>query len=178
MTSTATFTDPTVSAELGRVVERAPLVHCLTNIVAAGFTANVLLAIGASPAMVENAEESADFAAVADAVLVNLGTLSAEREQAMQAAATAADASGTPWVLDPVAVGALAHRTTLANELLGCHPAIVRGNASEVMSLAGVAGAAGKGVDSAAHSVVALDAARSLPDQPGAWSQSAGRQIW
>ncbi|MHB1712400.1 MAG: hydroxyethylthiazole kinase, partial [Acidimicrobiales bacterium] len=162
-----TLADPAVADGFDAVVRGAPLVHCLTNIVVAGFTANVLLAIGASPAMVENAEESADFAAVAGAVLVNLGTMSAERERAMRAAAAAADASGTPWVLDPVGVGALAYRTAVAKELLSIHPSIVRGNASEVMSLAGMSGAAGKGVDSVASSDDALDAARSLARSAG-----------
>lgn len=164
---TMSFADPAVAAVLGAVVEGAPLVHCLTNIVVAGFTANVLLAIGASPAMVENAQESGEFAAVAGSVLVNLGTLSAERERAMRAAAAAAHASGTPWVLDPVAVGALAHRTELARELLRFHPTVIRGNGSEVMSLAGVRDAAGKGVDSAAGSADALDGARWLARSAG-----------
>jgi len=167
MSSIMTFADPAVADGFGAVVKGAPLVHCLTNIVVAGFTANVLLAIGASPAMVENAEESAEFAAIADSVLVNLGTLSTERERAMRAASVSANASGRPWVLDPVAAGALAHRTVLAKELLGAHPSVVRGNASEVMSLAGVSGAAGKGVDSAARSADALDAARSLARSAG-----------
>lgn len=138
-----------------------PLVHCLTNIVVAGFTANVLLAVGASPAMVENAEEAGPFAAIAGAVLVNLGTLSSERERAMRAAAAAAAAAGRPWVLDPVAVGALEHRTRLAAELLEHRPAIVRGNASEVLALAGVAGG-GRGVDSTAGSHEAVGPAAAL----------------
>lgn len=163
----STLADSEVADRFAAVVKAAPLVHCLTNIVVAGFTANVLLAIGASPAMVENAEESAAFADVADAVLVNLGTLSVEREKAMRSAAAAASSSRTPWVLDPVAAGALAHRTELAKELLGAHPTVVRGNASEVMSLAGASGAAGKGVDSAAQSADALDAARSLARSAG-----------
>jgi hydroxyethylthiazole kinase len=162
MTSTITWPHADVSAGLAAVGATNPLVHCLTNIVVAGFTANVLLAVGASPAMVENAEESAAFAAIAGAVLVNLGTLSAERDRAMPAAAAAAHAAGRPWVLDPVAVGALAHRTALAARLMGSSPAIVRGNASEIMSLAGVAGSAGRGVDSAAGSSDALEAARAL----------------
>ncbi|MDP9398859.1 MAG: hydroxyethylthiazole kinase, partial [Actinomycetota bacterium] len=138
-----------VAAILDRLRERTPLVHCMTNIVVAGFTANVLLAVGASPAMVENVDESADFAAVADALLINLGTLSQERVTAMRAAAAAASGAGTPWVLDPVAVGALAPRTRLAGDLLTHQPTVVRGNPSEVLSLAGIAGAAGRGVDSA-----------------------------
>ncbi len=142
------MTDATAVADvLTRVRERAPLVHCMTNIVVAGFTANVLLALGASPAMVENREESADFASAADALLVNLGTLTDERADAMRVAARAAQTSGTPWILDPVAVGGLGYRTRLAAELVAAKPTVVRGNASEVISLAGGAGAA-RGVDS------------------------------
>ena len=64
-------------------------------------------------------------------------------------------------MFDPVAVGALAHRTTFAGELLALHPAVVRANASEVMSLAG-SGASGRGVDSLARSEEAIDAAIEL----------------
>jgi len=155
-----------VASVLDRVRERAPLVHCLTNIVVAGFTANVLLAAGASPAMVENDQESAEFAAIADTVLVNLGTLSAERARAMRAAAGSARTAGTPWVLDPVAVGALAFRTTLAAELLQLRPAVVRANPSEVISLAGATGG-GRGVDSTAESAAAVPAARDLAGRLG-----------
>ena len=168
MTSTSTWPDPDVRSGLAAVGTLNPLVHCLTNIVVAGFTANVLLAVGASPAMVENAEESAAFAAIAGGILINLGTLSAERDQAMLVAAAAAHTAGRPWVLDPVAVGALAHRTTLAARLMESAPTIVRGNASEIMSLAGVAGSAGRGVDSAAGSGDALDAAGALARAHGA----------
>ena len=150
-----------MSAALHDVAEQQPLIHCLTNIVVAQFTANVLLAVGVSPAMVENAVESGPFAAVAAAVLVNLGTLSAEREVAMRCAAAAAHEHGRPWVLDPVAVGALAHRTAFAGELLEVCPTVVRGNASEVMSLAG-SGVAGRGVDSLADSEEAIAAAAVL----------------
>jgi hydroxyethylthiazole kinase len=166
MQTELTWGDPGVPAILRAVGEQQPLVHCLTNIVVAQFTANALLAVGASPAMVENAEESGVFAGVAAAVLVNLGTLSAEREAAMHAAAASADVHGRPWVLDPVAVGALAHRTAFAENLLKLHPAVVRANPSEVMSLAG-SRAAGRGVDSLAGSEEALSAATSLARQRG-----------
>ena len=150
-----------MSAALNAVREQRALVHCLTNIVAASYTANVLLAVGASPAMIDHAEESGAFAAMADAVLVNLGTLSAERELAMRLAATEADEAGRPWVLDPVAVGVLSHRTAFASELLKLRPTVVRGNASEVMSLAGF-GEGGRGVDSLASSDEARHAAGEL----------------
>jgi hydroxyethylthiazole kinase len=149
------------------VRERGPLVHCMTNIVVAGFTANVLLAVGASPAMVENEQESAEFAAVADALLINLGTLSAERAKAMRLAAVSAGAHGRPWVLDPVAVGAMSFRTGLAAELLQQRPSVVRGNSSEVLSLAGAAGA-GRGVDSTVGSDAAVAVAGELAARTGA----------
>jgi hydroxyethylthiazole kinase len=153
-----------ILAELRR---RGPLVHCMTNIVVAGFTANVLLAVGASPAMVENSEESAEFAAIADAVLVNLGTLSPDKVAAMRAAVESAARAGTPWVLDPVAVGALAFRTRFAAELLAGAPAVIRGNASEILSLAGAADSAGRGVDSTASSGDALERAAGLARRAG-----------
>ncbi|NTW39987.1 MAG: hydroxyethylthiazole kinase, partial [Cellulomonadaceae bacterium] len=147
---------------LDELRRNGPLVHCMTNIVVAGFTANVLLAVGASAAMVENSEESAEFAEVADAVLVNLGTLSPDRVVAMRGAVQAAGRARTPWVLDPVAVGALGYRTRFAAELVACGPAVVRGNASEILSLAGAAGSAGRGVDSSATSAEALEHASEL----------------
>lgn len=154
--------DPSdVARILAGVRENGPLVHCMTNVVVTNVTANSLLAVGASPAMVENAQESAGFAEAADALLVNLGTLSRERVEAMPAAAAAATRAATPWVLDPVAVGALPYRTDFAAGLLEHRPTVVRGNASEVLGLAGAAGS-GRGVDSTVSSDAALDAAREL----------------
>ncbi|WP_432562346.1 hydroxyethylthiazole kinase [Kineococcus sp. SYSU DK003] len=148
------------------LVERAPLVQCLTNSVVQTITANVLLAAGAAPAMVDNVPESAQFAAVASAVLVNVGTLDEVRARAMALAAEAAQRSGTPWVLDPVAVGGLAFRTGVARDLLQFAPTVVRGNASEVLALAG-AGAGGRGVDSTAGAEEAVEAARDLSRRTG-----------
>ncbi|MBP2856275.1 hydroxyethylthiazole kinase [Dickeya oryzae] len=140
---------------------RAPLVHCLTNEVVQGFTANVLLALGASPAMVVDAGEAAQFSALADGLLINLGTLEADRAQAMRTAVTSAINAGTPWVLDPVAVGGLRFRTEFAVELLAMKPTAIRGNASEVMALAGEQ-SAGRGVDSGNDVLAALPCAIAL----------------
>jgi len=145
----------------------SPLVHCMTNDVVQNFTANVLLAIGASPAMVIEAEEAAQFSAAASALLVNIGTLTAERSHAMLAAIHSADKSSTPWVLDPVAVGGLAFRSQFAREILALHPAAIRGNASEILALAGV-NTGGRGVDSTDDALSALPAARQLALQTGA----------
>src|SRR3712207_770124 len=151
---------------------RTPLVHCLTNTVAQTITANALLAAGAAPAMVDAPEEAGDFAAVASAVLVNVGTVHARTAEAMRLAARSAGAAGTPWVLDPVAVGALVYRTELAAELVDLRPTVVRGNASEVMALAGTGGG-GRGVDSTASTDDAAKAAAELAVRTG--GAAAGR---
>lgn len=152
---------------LQRVRAAAPLVHSITNLVVTNLTANMLLAIGASPAMVENIEEAAELAAVAGAVVINLGSMSAPRTEAMHAAAEAAALAGRPWVLDPVAVGALTYRSAVARALLQHRPAAIRGNASEIVSLAGGDGG-GRGVDSTLGSDAALDAAVRLARETGA----------
>lgn len=149
------------AALLTQLRQAGPLVQCLTNHVASGFTANVLLALGAAPAMVDVPREAAAFAAVASGVLVNLGTPSGEQQSAMREAVSSAVTAGTPWVLDPVAVGSLPVRTALAAELVAQRPAIVRGNASEVVAVAG-AGGGGRGVDAAIGVQEAASSALSL----------------
>jgi hydroxyethylthiazole kinase len=144
----------------------APLVHCLTNTVVQTITANALLAVGAAPAMVDAPEEAGEFAAIASAVLVNVGTVHARTAEAMRLAARSAGAAGRPWVLDPVAVGGLAFRTGLARDLLELRPTVVRGNASEVLALAG-AGAGGRGVDSTAGAEEAAGVAADLARRTG-----------
>ncbi|MFB9378750.1 hydroxyethylthiazole kinase [Kineococcus gynurae] len=158
---------PELLAELrAAVAEQAPLVQCLTNSVVQTITANALLAVGAAPAMVDNVHESATFAGIATGVLVNVGTLDDDRAAAMALAAAAAHAAGTAWVLDPVAVGGLEFRTRVAGELLEHRPDVVRGNASEVMGLAGT-GAGGRGVDSTAAVDSAVEAAVALSGRTG-----------
>jgi len=151
---------------LAALREQTPLVHCVTNLVATNFSANALLALGASPAMVEDPEEAAELAAGAGALVVNTGTMSPARAEGMHAAAAAAYGAGTPWLLDPVAVGALSLRTRVAGELLEHAPTVVRGNASEVLALAGEVGG-GRGVDATAAVDDAADAADDLARRHG-----------
>ena len=152
-------------AQLSRLFRRhSPLVHCMTNDVVQTFTANVLLAVGASPAMVIDAEEAPQFAALADALLINVGTLTRPRAAAMRAAVDSANAAGKPWALDPVAVGALTLRSNFCRDLLALKPAAVRGNASEILALAGMS-AGGRGVDATDSTAAALPAARALAQQ-------------
>jgi hydroxyethylthiazole kinase len=150
-----------------RVRERAPLVHCLTNLVVTNFTANVLLALGAAPAMVVAREEVSEFAPMANAVSVNLGTLDLPQSRAIRSAVDAANGAQKPWILDPVAVGPLSFRTEFALDLLDAKPAVIRGNASEIISLSGGV-SSGRGVDSTALAESALNAAQLLALKTGA----------
>ncbi|WP_456310216.1 hydroxyethylthiazole kinase [Serratia proteamaculans] len=147
--------------------QQSPLIHCMTNDVVQTFTANVLLALGASPAMVIDAEEAAQFSAMADALLVNVGTLTHSRSEAMLAAIHAANAARRAWTLDPVAVGALDFRTAFCHQLLLLKSAAIRGNASEIMALAKQA-VSGRGVDTQHASTAALQAAVALATETGA----------
>lgn len=146
--------------------ERNPLVQCLTNTVVTNFTANVLLAIGATPAMTDIPTEAGLFAGIASATLINVGTPHAEQRIAMVEAAEAAQRAGSPWVLDPVAVGALPVRTALARELLCYSPTAIRGNPSEIIALAGF-GSGGRGVDTVDSAESALEAGMHLARSHG-----------
>lgn len=162
-TTTLDFCTP-----LERVRDASPLVHNITNYVVMNNTANALLAVGASPAMVHAAEEVEEFASISRALVINIGTLSPRWVDAMRLAATRAGSANIPWVLDPVGAGATTYRTEVGAELARMRPAVIRGNASEIMVLAGSVGAAGKGVDSTHSTHAALAPARALARDTGA----------
>lgn len=151
---------------LSALRESPPLTHCITNTVVTGFTANVLLALGAAPAMVDIVDEAGLFAGVASGVLINLGTPTPEQRAASLEAVAGATAAGTPWVLDPVAIGSLPVRTALAHDLVASRPTAIRGNASEILALAGLT-AGGRGVDATDTTDAASDAALALAARHG-----------
>lgn len=146
---------------LQKLQKKSPLVHCMTNDVVSNFTANVLLAIGATPAMVVAVEEVEEFVQVADALLINVGTLTGDQAEAMTLAVQVAHRYNKPWVLDPVAFGALGFRSDFCSSLLTYQPTVIRGNPSEIAALAGMRGS-GKGPDSVIGSDEALEAAQRL----------------
>lgn len=151
---------------LTKMRAKAPLIHNITNYVAMNVMANVLLASGASPAMVHAREEVAEFAGLAHALTVNIGTLDPAWAEAMEMAARVMVDAGRPWVLDPVGVGATRLRQDACARLLQLRPTVIRGNASEILALAGI-GAKGRGVDSADSVNAAEDAARDLAQRTG-----------
>ncbi|MFO7717120.1 MAG: hydroxyethylthiazole kinase [Thermodesulfobacteriota bacterium] len=147
--------------------ERQPLVVNLTNTVVTNVTANALLALGASPIMTESQQEIGELVALSQALVLNIGTLHSRQIALMQAAAAQAQTSRVPVVLDPVGAGASRLRTETALALLqNAQPEIVRGNASEILALAGEH-AHGSGVDSRHLPQQAQKAAQALAQQFG-----------
>ncbi|WP_035366167.1 hydroxyethylthiazole kinase [Pseudodonghicola xiamenensis] len=161
------MTQQTPGVLLSRLRAEPPLVQCITNFVAMNIAANVLLAAGASPAMVSDAEEANEFARIAGALTVNIGTLSAPFVAGMRTAIEGAQAAGRPWVLDPVACQATALRRRTAADLLALTPTIIRGNASEILALAGE-DSRGQGVDGRDSVETAEAGARHLAETSGA----------
>jgi hydroxyethylthiazole kinase len=165
MRTSKPFIEFTIDA-LDRVRQTSPLVQCITNSVVVNFTANALLAVGASPAMVDIVGEAEPFATVASGLLINLGTPTPEQRAAMIEAQAGAASGHTPWVLDPVAIGSLPVRTPLSHRLRDLGPSLIRGNSSEIIALAGT-GSGGRGVDALDSVDAALPAARSLTEATG-----------
>ena len=129
--------------------EKAPLVICITNDVVKNFTANGLVALGASPAMSEYPEDLEDLLKYAGGLLINIGTLTDETWKLYQDALKIAEKYNVPAVLDPVACGAGSYRKKVSDDLINNYKlAAIRGNAGEIASLVGI-NVASKGVDSA-----------------------------
>jgi len=139
-----------IAVTLAAVKAKRPLVHHLTNYVTANDSANITLAFGASPVMASDPGEATDMVAKAAALVLNIGTLSAAAVDTMIATGIRAGELGVPVILDPVGAGATPARTAAAGRIIrATNPAVVRGNAAEIKTVAGLS-AAIRGVDSAA----------------------------
>ncbi|HEY0212511.1 MAG TPA: hydroxyethylthiazole kinase [Paenirhodobacter sp.] len=149
---------------LERMRANAPLVQNITNQVAMNMMANVQIAAGASPAMAQALEEVVEFTAHADALTVNIGTADSVQAESMRQAAQAMNHHARPWVFDPVGVGATRFRNDLCRDLMALCPTVLRGNASEILTLAGERQGA-RGVDAVDSVAVAEGAARQLARQ-------------
>jgi len=122
---------------LGKVRKASPLVHNITNFVAMNSSANILLAIGASPVMAHSISEVEEMAELANALVLNIGTLDEEWVESMIRAAWAGDKKRIPVVLDPVGAGATRFRTEMTRKIMtDVQISVLRGNASEIFSLA------------------------------------------
>jgi hydroxyethylthiazole kinase len=133
---------------LRRLRAAKPLVHQITNYVVMNETANATLALGALPVMAHAREEVEEMAAIAGALVLNIGTLSPSWVEAMLLAGRVANEHGVPVVLDPVGAGATTYRTETAKRILAeLRVTVLRGNAGEIATLVGVA-AEVRGVES------------------------------
>lgn len=146
----------------------APVVHSITNQVVMNFTANVLLAAGASPIMAHALEEIEDVGALSSALVLNIGTADQGQLRAMRRALDVALGHGIPIALDPVGAGATAFRTAAARELAEAAASgrrlVIRGNASEIMALAG-AKCTTRGVESSRSSEDSIESAAELAER-------------
>jgi hydroxyethylthiazole kinase len=151
---------------LQAIRDRKPLVHQITNYVVMNETANATLALGALPVMAHAREEVEEMVRLANALVINIGTLSPHWVEAMLVAGKAANAAGIPVVLDPVGAGATSYRTETARRILEeVDVAVLRGNAGEIATLVGV-DAEVRGVESMAAG-----------SDPGALARAAAAQL-
>ena len=150
----------TAGDSLRRLRETKPLIHQITNYVVMNETANATLALGALPVMAHAREEVEEMAAIAGALVLNIGTLSPHWVDAMLLAGRVANERGIPVVLDPVGAGATTYRTETAKRILDeIDVTVLRGNAGEVATLVGV-DAEVRGVESIATGSDPADLAR------------------
>ena len=155
---------------LRKIRASKPLIHNITNFVVMNFTANALLACGASPVMAHADNEVEDMVDLADALVLNIGTLTDAWVTTMIKAGRKASDLGKPIVLDPVGAGATALRTNAARAILfQTWVSVVRGNASEILSLAGQ--------DSATKGVDAVHAMRDAAEEAGRLARELGTTL-
>lgn len=162
----ATIVEQTAE-NLIKIRTNKPLIHNITNYVVMNYTANVLLATGASPVMAHAVNEVEEMAGFAGALVLNIGTLTDSWVESMLIAGKKASSNGTPIVLDPVGAGATTLRTGAAKKILQeTAVKIVRGNSSEILALAGGESKT-KGVDAGDSVEEASEAAKLLAGELG-----------
>ena len=164
-----------IAEAASKVRANNPMAGSITNSVTIDFVANAQLAVGGSAAMVYLPDEGECLVAAGGAVYINMGTLLPVYEETLPRTAAAAHAAGKPWVLDPVGIGIGSLRTKLLRGFKPYKPAIVRGNASEIIALAGLWDLEGdaselsraRGVDTTDTVAAARDAAVALARYTG-----------
>jgi hydroxyethylthiazole kinase len=143
------------------------MIHHITNNVVTNLTANITLCMGAAPVMAPSIDESAEMVGFAGTLLLNIGTLDPPQIESMLTAGRRANEISVPVLLDPVGAGATALRTASARRIMGeIDVAVVRGNAGEILTLAGEEGGV-RGVDSTASGADRAETFRRLAESLG-----------
>ena len=160
-----------------------PLTPSITNTVTINFVANAQLAVGGSAAMVYLPDEGEGLARICDAMYINVGTLFPIYAETLTKTAKTLHEEQKPWVLDPVAIGLGKMRTDLLTQFKEYKPSIIRGNASEIIALAGLWNVSGgsavsdvRGVDSTDTVQAAKDAAMALASWTGGAVAVSGKE--
>lgn len=152
---------------LDKVRQDNPLIHSITNVVVTNFTANGLLALGASPVMAYAKQEVADMAKIAGALVLNIGTLNEQEVEAMLLAGISANQHGVPVLFDPVGAGATSYRTSTSQQIAReLDLTMIRGNAAEIANLIGERWEI-KGVDAKEAGGNVVDLARAAATKLG-----------
>lgn len=144
-------------------LETTSLIHCITNEISCEMLANGILALGCKPVMADDPREVLDFTKQSAAVLLNLGHLSAAKEESIRKVTSFASQSEIPFVLDVVGVSASPIRKSLAMDLVKYSPTIIKGNMSEIRSLVGLKHH-GVGVDASVQDQETEDLLQVLKD--------------
>ena len=156
-----------VCTDLETIRRTKPLIHSITNLVVMNETANAILCLGALPIMAHAREEVEEMVGIAGALVLNIGTLEPDWVDAMEMAGRRANEKGIPVILDPVGAGATKLRTDSCRRLLDrARISIVRGNAAEVATLAGMS-AEVRGVESISASGTSEAIALAFASQTG-----------
>lgn len=167
----------TEAAELlKKIKEQKPLIYHITNWVTIYDCANIVRAIGALPVMAHAKEEATDMSKIANALVLNIGTLTNELIESMKIAGKAANEKGIPIVLDAVGVGATKLRDDKALELLNeLKIDIIKGNSSEIARLAGEK-AETKGVEATKVETNLIELAKKLANERKATVVITGKE--
>jgi len=146
--------------------QQEPLVHNINNRVMRTGTAEAITASGATHMTIDSPSEASEVAGLAQSLVINTGTPDPDWRQAAGDAAQRAAERNIGWLLDPIAAGVTPRRTALNTELLGMGPTVIKGNASEIMAMAGE-GSGGHGPDSVHAASTATGAAEDLARRHG-----------
>ena len=167
--------DLDLSVQLEGVRSKHPLVHHNTNYVTVNDCANICICAGGSPVMTDALEDVVDMVCIANALVINMGTLNPRTVDAMLLAGRTAKKKGVTVIFDPVGAGATAYRNTVADAIIrGVKPDIIKGNDGEIAYLMGVEGGV-RGVDSAGPTEDSGDYVLSLAKKLGCVVASTGK---
>ncbi|MBE5846174.1 MAG: hydroxyethylthiazole kinase [Lachnospiraceae bacterium] len=133
---------------LANVRKKKPLIHTITTYVTANDCANMVIACGAAPIMADDPAEAAQVTSICAGLDINLGTLTERKAQSMHLAGIRSNELQHPVILDPVGVGASSfRRETVARLLKDVRFTAIRGNISEVRTIADAVEEHPRGVD-------------------------------